>query len=319
MQRLGEPAIGTREVAPHTMPSRVHGAQQGLRLGVGLSSRNLQIPLRPFTIFRNPASIQISLPIGHQSIFKGGCGSRRRRFRSNFLRHHTRSFLPLRLRGFRSARLCRLGRRRLCRSFGQAGILTRLRGWFRRFRRRRGRRSVRCRSFTRSRWCRISTRGLSFGRRRIRRRLHRYDRRWSARLSCRSGRSRWCGVRRRFLNQPCPGIAIPLPVPRQQCRADDQQKQREVQSPVAARRFVLQQIIQIAGVFVPQPQKRRTAYRHSCPFPCRLGRHRRGCRAQRSSTHTAKAVLWIILLAALNTSHCHGSGHKYSNSDAISG
>jgi hypothetical protein len=173
---------------------------------------------------------------------------------------------------------------------------------------------------------RLRCRRLYFGRRRlrlrrswIRSRLNRYYR------SSSSGRIRRCNRRRGYRgiradgwlrNESRPGVAVTLPVPRQQSRAHDQQKQGEVEAPMAARRLVFQQIVQVARALIPQPQKRRAAHRNSSSFASQLIGRR--WRSKGSPTHAAEAILRIILLTALHASYCHGYRHHYTNSDANS-
>jgi hypothetical protein len=108
-------------------------------------------------------------------------------------------------------------------------------------------------------------------------------------------------------------------VPCQQPPACGKQKQGKIQPSVASGLGLLfKEIVQIARAFVSQSQKGRTAYRHSDSFAACFTSGRRRRWSQRGPTHAAETVLGIILLAALNTSHCHGSRHHYTNSDAKS-
>jgi hypothetical protein len=155
----------------------------------------------------------------------------------------------------------------------------------------------------------------------IRGRLNGYDRsRRRSRIWRRNrGRVRRCMTTDcRFRNIPRPWIAVTLPVPRQQGSAHHQQKQSQVKSRVALGRLVFQQVIQVAIPFVPQPQKRRTTHRDSDSLAPWIVRDCRRWRSKGSSAYAAEPILRIILLAALNASHCHGYRHNYTNSDATS-
>ena len=128
-------------------------------------------------------------------------------------------------------------------------------------------------------------------------------------------RSRSRAVGSRLLNQCSPGIAVTLPVPRQQAPAHYQQKQRQIEAPMASRRLVVEQIIEISGTVISQAQKRRAADgRDSGPF----GFPSRGCSQQRSAAHSAEAVFGIILVPALIAPDCHGSWHDYTNLRCLS-
>jgi hypothetical protein len=87
---------------------------------------------------------------------------------------------------------------------------------------------------------------------------------------------------------------------------------------MATGRLVFQQIVQVAGAFIPEPQKRRTAYWDSYSFTSRVMLNGSRRWSKGSPAHAAEAVLRIILLAALHASHCHGYRHHYTNSDANS-
>src|SRR6476646_1445309 len=84
----------------------------------------------------------------------------------------------------------------------------------------------------------------------------------------------------------------------------------------AAWRLIFKQVIQITGAFVPQPQKRGAAYRLPRSFPHDIVSEWRQGWSQRGSTDAAETVLWVIFLAALKATNCHGSRHHYTNSDA---
>lgn len=339
VERFGEPAIGAGKVAANAVPGRVHGAEQGLGFGIGGARGDLQIALRPGAVFRNSSSVEVFLSVGHQPVLKGGSRSCRRRFGTHCFRHGNGGcdlrLLPCclgclgcgRLRRayllrtcLRRARLWRGSRRRFGCGLRNGCTVIGLWSLIRRPCRRRGRsRSTARRRVDGRSLGRFDGRRLYVGRRRIRRRLDGHNRGrcyggiWSRGRdwSCRNTTGHW------LLDQSSPGISITLPMPCQQAPAHDQQEESQIESSMAAAwRLIFKQVIQITGAFVSQPQKRGAAYRLPGSFPRNIVSERRQGRSQRGPTDAAETVLGVIFLAALKTTHCHGSRHHYTNSDA---